>query len=211
MLEMNYSINEITDSAIEIWHIESSRRKNIYRQISREIQRENLNPIAVKNDKKTSLYHIHDINDFIIYTLGDYFSKISQLSGEDINRLVGLSPNDFADIERSEEDITISGVEAAHKFEGNPALQNRFENTELQQSVIRQRENRMFHEKKMEIMIEALFNERYTLNIETLKNDIHEVVTFDTASAHSTSISRSVESARLRLNSSLPYYSIKDE
>jgi hypothetical protein len=196
MAETLYSRNEIYEMAQEQWHIddETDREKTL-KAISRALRAEGIEPSRVDTDGHTKLYKLpHGVMAFVRDTMFAYFLKATDRDSPLRYSAAAISDDEVKEQRGVEEDRRLQDTDEA--MEGKPWPDD---------DDGERRAEATFNKRKFEIMLEALFNEKFELHEEDLLNDIKTAQEFQDV-GNGEDITRDVIAVFKRQNVASFYY-----
>jgi hypothetical protein len=195
MAETLYSRNEIYEMAQEQWQIadETDREKTL-KAISRALSAEGIKSSKVDKDGHTKLYKLpHGVMAFVRDTMFAYFLKATGRDSPLRYSAAAISDDEVKEQRGVEEDRRLQDTDEAMK--GKPWPDDDGE----------RRAEATFNKRKFEIMLEALFNEKFELHEEDLLDDIKTAQKFQDV-GNGEDITRDVIAVLKRQNVASFYY-----
>lgn len=166
-----YSRNEIVDAALLAWDESDVARESVYKQVERTLKENGIEAGGKKG--RTLLYPIEDLSGFVREKMFDYFMKNKKVGNKRLHAAKNIGEDHLNELRRRAEDYNREGyfefIEALAK--GND---HDYRLKQEEQNNLEHRIGETFIKKKYQIMLEALFNEKFVLMSDMLKQDIRD-------------------------------------
>lgn len=161
-----YSRNDIVNVALEVWGELWVEKTAVYKQVVRTLRNKNINPVKTSSGNRKKMYYIDDIVSFVRDDMFDYFRKNSKSGNEQLHAAGSISDQKLNDYQGNAEDERYKQMQL---YGDKDTFID-----EDSYSVSEDKVEKIFLRKKFEIMLEALFNEKFELNDELLRKDIRD-------------------------------------
>jgi hypothetical protein len=161
-----YSRNDIVNAAYEVWGELWVEKTAVYKQVVRTLRNKNIDPVKTSSGNRKKMYYIDDIVSFVRDDMFDYFRKNSKSEHEHVHAAGSVSDQKLYEIQGQAEDERNRQMQLYD--DKDPFID------EDPYSVSECEIEKIFLRKKFEIMIEALFNEKFELQAESLRKDIRD-------------------------------------
>jgi hypothetical protein len=176
MKENLYSRNEIVDAALMAWGEDPTARDAVYKQVERTLKENKIKPDSSKRGRAL-LYPIDDLSNFVREKMFDYFVKGNKGSKEQQHAARGIGETHLNDVRGHDEDSRRDG--ANQYFEAiETGKEDEWQKKHYDESWKRHKAEELFVQRKYQIMLEALFDEKFDFMADALKNDINDYVDY---------------------------------
>lgn len=166
-----YSRNEIVDAALLAWDEPDMARDSVYKQVERILKENDIEAGGKKG--RTLLYPIDDLSSFVREKMFDYFMRNKKVGNKRLHAAKNIGEDHLNELRGRTEDYNREGyfefLETLVKGNDHDYRLKQEEQNNLEHKI-----EESFIQKKYQIMLEALFNEKFVLMSDMLKQDIRD-------------------------------------